>query len=44
MWKENKSEINWDKVSDTKFYTNRYNTFPHLIIFSKAFRNQRLML
>ena len=41
MWKENKSEINWDKVSDTKFYTNRYNTFPHLIIFSKAFRKSK---
>ena len=41
MWKENKSEINVDKVSDTKFYTNRYNTFPHLIIFQKLLGNQK---
>ena len=39
MWNQNKDIINLDKVSETEFYTNRYNTFPHLIIFAKAFKN-----
>ena len=33
--------IRGEKVSDSKFYTNIYNTFPHLIIFSKAFRKSQ---
>ena len=39
MWMENKSIINIEEISDKNFYTNIYNTFPHLIIFSRAFRN-----
>ena len=37
-WKEHKSEINLEKINDTNFYTNIYNTYPHLIIFLKAFK------
>ena len=41
MWSESKFIVDLDKISETDFYTNIYNTFPHLIIFSRAFKNSK---
>ena len=38
-WKNNKHIVKLDQVADSRFYTNKYNTFPHIFVFAKAFMN-----
>ena len=38
-WVENIDQIDRSLVSDTRVMSNIYNTFPHNIIFAKAFKN-----
>ena len=40
-WHKNKHKIDLEKINDSNFYTNQYNTFPHLIIFANAFKNSQ---
>ncbi len=43
-WKKNKTVVKINEVSDSKFYTNKYNTFPHIYIFAKAFMNSKAFI
>ncbi len=40
-WHKSKYKINIEKINESDFYTNEYNTFPHLIIFADAFKNSK---
>lgn len=40
-WKDNKKIVKLNEVSDSRFYTNKYNTFPHIFIFAKAFMHSK---
>ncbi len=40
-WKENLDQIDMDKIKDTRIMSNIYNTFPHNIIFAKAFNKSK---
>ena len=37
-WHENKHNVDLSKISDQNYYTNKNNSFPHLIIFANAFK------
>lgn len=40
-WVENLNEINNELIKDKRVMSNIYNTFPHNIIFAKAFKNSK---
>ena len=42
-WVENLDQIDRSLISDTRVMSNIYNTFPHNIIFAKAFKNSKAM-
>ena len=41
MWEKNLNQIDFNLIKDTKVMSNIYNTFPHNIIFAKAFNNSK---
>jgi glycosyltransferase involved in cell wall biosynthesis len=40
-WVQNLDQIDFDLIKDTRVMSNIYNTFPHNIIFAKAFKNSK---
>ena len=40
-WQQNLDQINLEQIKDTRVMSNIYNTFPHNIIFAKAFKDSQ---
>ena len=43
-WQQNLDQINLEQIKDTRVMSNIYNTFPHNIIFAKAFKDSQAFL